>query len=182
MELHRPINIVAGNRPASIFDIMAGDTFEKRRTRTSFYIPKDTIKALHITSETTASEVIEALLKKFKVSDNPLKFALYERYITDRHKIVIRRLSAEERPLWLCLQWGKANARSLVLQENETGEVMWDVFSVPELENFLRILDKEEEEYTQQVQARYALQKRRIQDAMARYECHHLISQEPILV
>ena len=31
-------------------------------------------------SETTTHEVIRALLKKFKVVDNPQKFALYERY------------------------------------------------------------------------------------------------------
>ena len=31
-------------------------------------------------SETTTHEVIKALLKKFKVVDNPQKFALYERY------------------------------------------------------------------------------------------------------
>jgi hypothetical protein len=31
-------------------------------------------------SETTTHEVIKALLKKFKVVDNPRKFALYERH------------------------------------------------------------------------------------------------------
>lgn len=49
------------------------------KRRTSFYLPKDTIKHLHIISHTRASEVIEALLKKFMVVDNPRKFALFER-------------------------------------------------------------------------------------------------------
>lgn len=49
------------------------------KRRTSFYLPKDTIKHLHIISRTRASEVIEALLKKFMVVDNPRKFALFER-------------------------------------------------------------------------------------------------------
>lgn len=50
---------------------------------TSFYLPKDTSKHLHISSRTCAREVIEALLKKFTVVDNPGKFALFER--TERH-------------------------------------------------------------------------------------------------
>ena len=33
----------------------------------------------------------------------------------------------------------------------------WDAFSLPELQNFLRILDKEEEEYMEQVKAKYRL-------------------------
>lgn len=51
--------------------------------RTSFYLPKDASKHLHISSRTSAREVIEALLKKFTVVDNPGKFALFER--SERH-------------------------------------------------------------------------------------------------
>lgn len=53
------------------------------KRRTSFYLPKDTSKHLHISSRTSAREVIEALLKKFTVVDNPGKFALFER--SERH-------------------------------------------------------------------------------------------------
>lgn len=49
------------------------------RRRTSFYLPKDTAKNLHISSQTRVREVIEALLNKFTVVDNPAKFALFER-------------------------------------------------------------------------------------------------------
>ena len=49
------------------------------KRRTSFYLPKDTAKHLHISSHTRAREVIEALLNKFTVVDNPAKFALFER-------------------------------------------------------------------------------------------------------
>lgn len=51
--------------------------------RTSFYLPSEAVKQLHISSITTASEVIEGLLKKFQVQDNPRKFALYKQ--THRH-------------------------------------------------------------------------------------------------
>ena len=35
---------------------------------------------MHVTSGTTAKEVIEALLAKFSVTDNPKKYALYEKH------------------------------------------------------------------------------------------------------
>lgn len=53
------------------------------KRRTSFYLPKDAIKHLHVLSRTRAREVIEALLRKFMVVDDPRKFALFER--TERH-------------------------------------------------------------------------------------------------
>lgn len=49
------------------------------KRRTSFYLPKDTAKHLHISSQTHVREVIEALLNKFTMVDNPAKFALFER-------------------------------------------------------------------------------------------------------
>lgn len=60
---------------------MQEDDYQGRRMkrRTSFYLPKDAAKHLHISSETQVREVIEALLNKFTVVDNPAKFALFER-------------------------------------------------------------------------------------------------------
>lgn len=60
------------------------------KRRTSFYLPKDASKHLHISSRTSAREVIEVLLKKFTVVDNPGKFALFER--SERHDQGIARL------------------------------------------------------------------------------------------
>ena len=37
--------------------------------------------------------------------------------------------------------------KKFVLQENDPGEVQWDQFSLPELKNFLLILDREEAWY-----------------------------------
>lgn len=53
------------------------------KRRTSFYLPKDAVKHLHVLSHTRAREVIEALLRKFMVVDDPRKFALFER--AERH-------------------------------------------------------------------------------------------------
>ncbi|XP_070967737.1 ras association domain-containing protein 1-like isoform X2 [Oncorhynchus clarkii lewisi] len=134
---------------------------------TSFYLPKDTSKHLHISSRTCAREVIEALLKKFTVVDNPGKFALFER--TERHdQVFLRKLSDDERPLELRLCAGpNEKALSLVLKENETGEVNWDAFSMPELKNFVRMLQREEEEHVKQILQRYALARTRMQEAQA---------------
>lgn len=138
------------------------------RRRTSFYLPKDTAKHLHISSQTQAREVIEALLNKFTVVDNPAKFALFER--TERQsQVCMRKLSDDERPLLLRLCAGPSEkVLSLVLKENETGNVNWDAFSFPELCNFLRILKREEEAHVRQIVKRYALARDMMKKAMAR--------------
>ncbi|KAK4298650.1 hypothetical protein Pmani_029018 [Petrolisthes manimaculis] len=165
LNLIRPINIVAGTRPPSIYDILQEDrTMEK--TLTSFYMPRDTVKAIHITSKTTTRELIVALLHKFKVVDNPQKFALYEKTCDPLQpgKGKLRRLGDTECPMVLALNWsaeGLTNKR-LVLQENDTADIQWEAFSIPELSNFLRILDREEEEYRCQIRDKYALLRRRI--------------------
>ncbi|KAK3728850.1 hypothetical protein QZH41_020225 [Actinostola sp. cb2023] len=148
MNLLRPINIVAGQRPLSIFEIVAGSIDSKKSQRMSFFLPLGTVKALHVTSETTVQEVIEALLKKFKIADNPRKFALFECYQEQDDHVILRRMADIEKPLMLRLLWGGPDIRhSFSLQENETGDIVWEVFSIPELLNFLKILDKEEEEH-----------------------------------
>ena len=37
------------------------------------------MKALHLTSDTTAEQVVQALLNKYSIADNPMKFALFEK-------------------------------------------------------------------------------------------------------
>lgn len=117
------------------------------RRRTSFYLPKDTAKNLHISSQTRVREVIEALLNKFTVVDNPAKFALFEH--TERQSqginanvhlqiyiycipkcclliylVYMRKLRDDECPLYLRLCAGPSEkVMSLVLKENETGDI-----------------------------------------------------------
>jgi hypothetical protein len=56
------------------------------RTLTSFYLPSDTVKVLHVEAETTTADVIRNLLKKFRVVDNPHKFALYVKRASEAGK------------------------------------------------------------------------------------------------
>ncbi|XP_067855058.1 ras association domain-containing protein 1-like isoform X3 [Heptranchias perlo] len=170
LKLVRPISVSANMKPQSIYDAKkapAAPRSQPIKRRTSFYLPKDTVKHLHISSHTKASEVIKALLNKFMVVDNPRKFALFERIEKD-DQVYTRKLSDDEQPLYLRLLAGPdEKILSLVLKENETGEVNWDAFTVPELQNFLRILQREEEEHVRQMFGKYARCRQKMQEELA---------------
>lgn len=167
LNLTRPINVVAGTRPPSIYDILKEEEDNGRKTLTSFYLPRDTVKALHITSDNTTREVIAALLRKFKVIDNPHKFALYERYKdNETNQTSHRRIQDHEKPLILALIWCDLD-KQFVLQENETEDIMWDEFAMPELQNFIKILEREEEEYINQVKRKFFLMREKMNQALA---------------
>ena len=44
-----------------------------------------------------------------------------------------------------------------VLQENDPGEINWESFTMPELKNFLLILDREEAWYKRKIHEKYEL-------------------------
>ncbi|XP_036905540.1 ras association domain-containing protein 1 isoform X1 [Sturnira hondurensis] len=167
LKLVRPVSVPSSKKPPTLQDARRGlgrSTAVKRRT--SFYLPKDAVKHLHVLSRTRAREVIEALLRKFLVVDDPRKFALFER--AERHgQVYLRKLSDDEQPLRLRLLAGPSEkALSFVLKENDSGEVNWDAFSLPELHNFLRILQREEEEHLRQIMQKYSYCRQKIQEAL----------------
>lgn len=138
--------------------------------RTSFYLPCDSVKQLHISSQTTTREVIQGLLKKYMVLDNPRKFALYRQTHRDGQDL-FQKLPLSERPLLLRLLAGPDTEQlSFVLKENETGEVEWHAFSVPELQNFLVILEKEEAERVRAVEQKYAVYRKKLQQALEQHD------------
>ncbi|XP_019144485.1 ras association domain-containing protein 5 isoform X2 [Corvus cornix cornix] len=167
LKLRRPVTVPAGIRPQSIYDALKEvNLAEMTDKRTSFYLPLDAIKQLHISSTTTVSEVIQGLLKKFMVVDNPQKFALFKEMRKDG-QVLFQKLPLTEYPLYLRLLAGPdTDVLSFVLKENETGEVEWDAFSIPELQNFLMILDKEEKDKIQQVHRKYERFKQRLQQTL----------------
>lgn len=71
LKLRRPVTVPAEVHPAAANQTPGVDK------KTSFYLPLDAVKQLHISSTTTVSEVIQGLLNKFMVIDHPKKFALY---------------------------------------------------------------------------------------------------------
>ena len=66
----------------------------KKPGLTSFYLPADTVKALHVTTITTVHDVIRTSWAKFRVVDNRHKFALYE-MVSAMRGIMSRRQSRE---------------------------------------------------------------------------------------
>lgn len=167
LKLLRPVSVPSIKKPPSLQDARRGPGRGTAvRRRTSFYLPKDAVKHLHVLSRTRASEVIEALLRKFLVVDDPRKFALFER--AERHgQVYFRKLSDDEQPLQLRLLAGPSEkALSFILKENDSGEVNWDAFSMPELHNFLRILQREEEEHLRQILQKYSYCRQKIQEAL----------------
>ncbi|XP_063766159.1 ras association domain-containing protein 5 isoform X2 [Eleginops maclovinus] len=138
--------------------------------RTSFYLPSDCVKQLHIRSLTTTSEVIQGLLKKFMVLDNPRKFALYKQTHHDGQDL-FQKLPLCECPLLLRLIAGPNPVQlSFVLKENETGDVEWYGFSLPELQNFLVILEKEEAERVRAVKQKYIAYRKKLQQALQQHD------------
>eukprot|EP00071_Canis_lupus_P046311 XP_022279868.1 ras association domain-containing protein 3 isoform X1 [Canis lupus familiaris] len=80
------------------------------------------MNTLHISSTNTVGEVIEALLKKFLVTESPAKFALYKRCHRE-DQVYACKLSDREHPLYLRLVAGpRTDTLSFVLREHEIGE------------------------------------------------------------
>ncbi|XP_038553020.1 ras association domain-containing protein 5 isoform X4 [Micropterus salmoides] len=147
-----------------------GTDYGQSENRTSFYLPCDCVKQLHISSLTTTGEVIQGLLKKFMVLDNPRKFALYKQTHRDGQDL-FQKLPLCERPLLLRLLAGPDPEQlSFVLKENETEEVQWHAFSVPELQNFLVILEKEESERLRAVKQKYAAYRQKLERALKQHD------------
>ncbi|XP_076469604.1 uncharacterized protein LOC143299947 [Babylonia areolata] len=170
LNLVRPITMELGARPPSIYELLTREHIVEQSTlHVAFYMPRDTVKSIHITSKTTTREVITSLLKKFHIVDNPRKFAMYEQVFNEKNKLVkLRRLTDKDFPLLALLSWKPDNIKHyrLVLQENETGEIVWDAFSTPELKNFMVVLDREESEAISQLQYKYRVMKRIILQRM----------------
>ncbi|XP_032898848.1 ras association domain-containing protein 5 isoform X1 [Amblyraja radiata] len=167
LKLRRPVTVPAGIRPQSIYDVLKEvNPAEITDKRTSFYLPLDAIKQLHISGSTTANQVIIGLLKKFMVIDNPQKYALF--YQTKKgNDVHLQKLKGNEQPLLIRLLAGPdTEASSFALKENETGEVEWDAFSVPELQNFLIILEKEEKERIHQAQQKFVAFRQKLEQAL----------------
>uniref|UniRef100_A0A8C9RBD2 Ras association domain family member 1 n=1 Tax=Scleropages formosus TaxID=113540 RepID=A0A8C9RBD2_SCLFO len=135
------------------------------RCRTSLHLPRDMGKQLHVSSSTRAHDIVQALLSNVGVLDDPGTFALFERSERDG-QVHLRRLADTERPLLLRLCVGPSETdMSLVLKEKS--DVNWEAFSEPELHNFLRMLQREEEEHVKRVAERYARVRDRLQGALA---------------
>ena len=183
MNLSRPINVLPGTCPPSVLNLTqeASITSEHKQL-TSFYLPPDTEKALCVMHTTTTHDVIRSLLAKFRIVDNPHKYVLYERKPFQQRRrssetstvtisgsvrsratlgrINLRKLDKFDRPLMIALNNSLRDDHHksvFVLQENDPGEIDWESFTMPELKNFLLILDREEAWYKRKIHEKYEM-------------------------
>lgn len=91
MDLRRPITVKGGG---------AGGL----KGQEAFYLPRGSINTLHISSTNTVRQVIEALLKKFTVADNPAKFALFKRFSREDQGET-RSMNVESASAYVCVQY-----------------------------------------------------------------------------
>ncbi|MFH4975476.1 hypothetical protein AB6A40_002185 [Gnathostoma spinigerum] len=173
MNFTRPINVVAGQTPPTFLDVVnsAGtSSMNSFRTITTFFLPRNTVKTVNISWDITTRQMIVTLLRKFRVADNPRKFALYSRDVSDEpssavsdfkdesetRSVQMVRLEDDAYPLRIYHGWIRHGLkRQFVLQENDTGDILWEMFEVPELENFLTILLSEEKQYIFRIRQKY---------------------------
>lgn len=90
MDLRRPITVKGGG---------AGGV----KGQEAFYLPRGSINTLHISSTNTVRQVIEAMLKKFTVADNPAKFALFKRFSREDQGET-RNMNVENASAYLCIR------------------------------------------------------------------------------
>ncbi|KAM5180724.1 ras association domain-containing protein 5 [Mantella aurantiaca] len=166
LHLQRPVTVSDTSQASSTHITKDVSSAKEKEKLTSLNVPLDAVKQLHISSVTTASEVISGLLQKFHVVDDPLKFALFKKMQRDG-QVLFQKLPLTEQPLYVRLLAGPdSDVLSFVLKENEMREVEWDAFTVPELQNFLLILEKEEREKVQHVQKKYVAFRQHLQEAL----------------
>lgn len=186
LSISRPVQMSLSTRPPSLRDALRGpngrpSSMEGPLSTTAVRLPKNAVVSLHVSSMDTVTIVIEMLLKKFKIMDNPHRFTLYEQTVSSDADVRLRRMDRAERPLVNYLTWrtdsyaqipaasltGPPNAdvsiKRLVLQEDNSGEIVWEAFSIPELLNFLRILEREEKEQADQIKAKYLARKKMLE-------------------
>ena len=164
VELQRPVKITnSTNNNASnpSFSLKKFDSFSKN---------------LHLTSQTTAYDVIEALLKRYKIIDHMKKFALYQRIQKTACHHIVERLEYNCKPLVLRLYHGRTGnvvkkeskevilssgvkeghmnePHQFLLKEADVAGIQWDQFNQNELISFLTIIDIEENKTKNEIRA-----------------------------
>ncbi|KAM6162723.1 LOW QUALITY PROTEIN: ras association domain-containing protein 3-like [Erethizon dorsatum] len=122
------------------------------------------INMFHISS-TLSTPRYSHTQKKFLMMESPAKFALYK-CCHRENQVYACKLSDQEHPLYLRLVTGpRTNTLSFVLWEHKIGK---KAFSLPELQNFLRILDKEEDKQLQNLKSCYTAYRHKLEKVLGK--------------
>ncbi|TNN78928.1 Ras association domain-containing protein 6 [Liparis tanakae] len=126
--------------------------------KTSIFTPSfDTPTKVRITSRMTTRQVIEQLLKKFKIENDPQEFTLYCVHQSGER----RKLSDRDQPLWeRILQGPSSDIMKIFLIDMDEEEVSIDVaqylnLELPILEQVLLKLREEENRLIERVISKY---------------------------
>ncbi|XP_072785035.1 ras association domain-containing protein 6 isoform X1 [Taeniopygia guttata] len=120
---------------------------------------------IRINSQMRTRQVIEQLLRKFKIENSPHEFALYVIHASGEKK----QLRSRDVPLLhRLLQGPSEKVAKFFLMDGDVEEISSDVaqyisFHLPFLESILHRINEEEEQEIQQTTARYVREKRLIQ-------------------
>ncbi|XP_037992320.1 ras association domain-containing protein 6 isoform X1 [Motacilla alba alba] len=120
---------------------------------------------IRINSQMRTRQVIEQLLRKFKIENSPHEFALYVIHASGEKK----QLRSRDVPLLhRLLQGPSEKVAKFFLMDGDVEEISSDVaqyisFHLPFLESILHRINEEEEQEIQQTIARYIREKRLIQ-------------------
>ncbi|PAA65178.1 hypothetical protein BOX15_Mlig018203g3, partial [Macrostomum lignano] len=131
----------------------------------TFFLPRGHACLLHgLSSDLGADEVVWQLLAKLRIKDPAHKFGLYLHTVRGDCTVEVRRLHPQEKPLEILLSWTTLppaemrtafDRRRFVLQETDTSSIDWDLFSVPELLNFLQILSLEQQQHERNIRKKF---------------------------
>ncbi|CAK9295413.1 unnamed protein product [Gordionus sp. m RMFG-2023] len=124
----------------------------------TFFLPSNITKSIFITEKTTALNVIIKFLFKFRIVDNPRKFYLHEKKVSpSTGKVYLRKIADTEKLYYIADMHRLTSVHksksedcahipdtAFVLKDHIESEILWDSFSIPELHNFVKILDQEE--------------------------------------
>lgn len=130
--------------------------------KTSIFTPAfGSATKIRISSNMRTSEVIQQLLKKFKIENSPTEFALYIIHASGEKK----RLKSNDVPLLERILLGPLEKIARVfLMDKDAEEISSDVaqyirFPLPLLESILHKLNEEEEQEIQETEAKYHKEK-----------------------
>merc|ERR1712098_370290 len=139
------------------------------RDTSVFTPPKHTAMCVYSTSKMSPTEVVTALLDKYKIESSPADYALYVVKESGETRLV----GPSESPLTLRVNLGPHEeiSKLYLMDKHKTTEIPHEVaqylnFSYAELRSFLSMFYEEEEREADRIRTKYMVIKRRLQYVM----------------
>ncbi|KAF0986843.1 hypothetical protein HZS_1682 [Henneguya salminicola] len=126
-----------------------------KRVRSIFYVPQGAFFSITTSSDILAPLVVEQIIKKYNIVCSPDKYCLFVQHHVENNTL-ISRIKDNECPLINVLKWGPNDTSHIIsFEENDSADIDWDNFQVPELKNFLQIINIYEKQHICQTEVLY---------------------------